>query len=113
MTESLLCPHLENRTLVYDPRIAQVSIKKTKKVKNDRYNYWELSLIEPTKGGLDCWDLFMDKDGEKTWAQRPEDIPNDGYFIARLNLRTLGILGRFYRKYGKLQTVYILKPEGN
>ncbi|KAI0379888.1 hypothetical protein F5Y04DRAFT_282362 [Hypomontagnella monticulosa] len=105
--------HLDNRTLVYDPRIARVSIEKTNKVKNGPYKYWELSINEPKKADLDCWDLFIDNDGEKTWAQRPEDTPNDGYFIARLNLRTLGMLGRLYRKRGKLQTIYILKPEGN
>ncbi|KAI1404552.1 hypothetical protein F4819DRAFT_483507 [Hypoxylon fuscum] len=105
MTDNALWPHLENRTLVYDPRLAQVTIKKTNGSK-----YWQLDLKDPTKEDLDCWDLFIDSNGEKTWAQKPGQIPN-GYFIARLNLRTLGITGKLFRRYGKLQTIYILKPE--
>ncbi|KAI2470334.1 hypothetical protein F4781DRAFT_391303 [Annulohypoxylon bovei var. microspora] len=106
-------PHLENRALVYNPRVARVTIKKDSTVKKQANKYWELSLLEPTKENLDCWDIFIDSSEDTTWAQKAEEIPKDGYFIARLNLQTLGIKGRLFRKYGKLQTVYILKPEDN
>ncbi|KAI1214873.1 uncharacterized protein F4807DRAFT_404863 [Annulohypoxylon truncatum] len=111
--DSTSWPRLANRALVYNPRIARVTIKKDSTVKNGVHKYWELSLNEPTKESLDCWDLFMDSNGKETWAEKAEEIPQDGYFIARLDLRTLGIKGRLFRKYGKLQTVYILKPEDN
>ncbi|KAI1377437.1 hypothetical protein F4677DRAFT_444665 [Hypoxylon crocopeplum] len=113
MTDHHLWPQLEDRTLVYDPRVAQVTIKKTKKVDNDSNRYWTIPLNEPTKKDSDCWDLFIDSNGEKVSAQKPEQIPKDGYLIARLNLQTLGVKGRLFRKYKKLQTVYILKPENN
>ncbi|KAI1477213.1 hypothetical protein F4774DRAFT_205619 [Daldinia eschscholtzii] len=111
MANRILRPCLQSRALVYDLEVAQVTIQKTSKLKDDPHKYWQLPLNESAGEDLDCWDVFMDRNGETTWVQKPGTIPKDGYFIARLNLRTLGVKGRFFRRHGKLQTIYILKPE--
>ncbi|KAI0884480.1 uncharacterized protein GGS22DRAFT_165701 [Annulohypoxylon maeteangense] len=77
--------------------------------------YWTLLLQEPQKGCCGCWDLFIDMNGEEVWTQTLGEtlgeVPREGYFIARLNLEALGVKGKLFRKYGKLQSIYILKPK--
>lgn len=60
---------------------------------------------------MDCWDIFLDSNGEEISARKPdEEIPKDGYLIARLNLQALGVKGRFLRRRGKLQKLKVLRP---
>ncbi|KAI1458358.1 hypothetical protein F4805DRAFT_137511 [Annulohypoxylon moriforme] len=113
MTIAAPCIRLEDRTLIYNPQTAEVVIKKTSHIRTDSDEYWTLFLEDPTKETNDCWDVFIDRNGEKIWAQAPDEGPKEGYFIARLNLETLGMKDKFFRKYGKLQSVCIPKPNGS
>ncbi|KAI2470337.1 hypothetical protein F4781DRAFT_430563 [Annulohypoxylon bovei var. microspora] len=96
---------LEDRVLVYDPEAVRIHIKKISDVTVDSHEYW----IVPLGDDSEEWNIYADENWEIMWAQDPDEWPRDGHFVARINLQALGMTGRYFRRHGKLRSVYVLK----
>ncbi|KAK1763958.1 hypothetical protein QBC33DRAFT_210795 [Phialemonium atrogriseum] len=104
-------PFLHRRALVL--RLSQQSVKIEKVAdiasKSSGDEYWSFEL--PPKKGTDCWDLYISRDETKVRAIKPTQSSNEDFFIGRLSLQKLGTWDQILRRRGKLDKVYIAKPQ--
>ncbi|KAI1214876.1 uncharacterized protein F4807DRAFT_455327 [Annulohypoxylon truncatum] len=100
---------LEERVLEYDREAHRITVKRISEITLSPDQYWIVRLGDDSER----WDIYADEAGDRMWAQTPEEeSPSTGHFVSRLDLRNIGTRGRFYRRCGKLQLVYVLKPLG-
>jgi hypothetical protein len=76
----------------------------------DYEDYWPFQL-GPPKTRSDSWDLFLDEKKDQAMAVGPDRSPEDGIFVAGLQLSKLGVWGRLLRRTGALSNGYIIRPQ--